>query len=472
MHELEGILSDDLRKELDDVTLPFTSDTPSDAELRIAQAQLVGWLEGLFHGIQATCSPSRCRPSSSSRRCASGAPSSRAARPRAPRRVPRVAMTAPQSLPNLDWEPTELAPLPGGAAAGVARPGRARRRARRAARAAAARVRGRGAHAAAVARAGRRGQGLPAARRRLRRVVRRVLGRQHPRQAEGDPPDVAGAHVQHRRADAEGRPHRRAVREAALVTDRDARRHGAAVVPRRHGERLRVRRPRRGDPTRSAWCAATTRPPPTLNLLRAFTKGGFADLREAHQWNLRVHREPPGRSPLRRARRGDRTRAAVHGRVRHRPRVRGAAARGRLLHVARGAAARLRGGAHPARQPHRRLVRLLGAPAVDRRAHPPARRRARRVPVGRAEPDRREARSRRERPRSVVELCRRLDPAASPGRLDAREPHGRRPRRGDAARRCCARCSEPAIRSCGRATRCTATRSCTRAATRRATSTR
>jgi Bacterial proteasome activator len=52
--ELEGILSDDLRQELTDVTLPFTSDTPSDAELRIAQAQLVGWLEGLFHGIQAT----------------------------------------------------------------------------------------------------------------------------------------------------------------------------------------------------------------------------------------------------------------------------------------------------------------------------------------------------------------------------------------------------------------------------------
>jgi hypothetical protein len=51
--ELEGILSDDLRRELTDVTLQF-SDAPSDAELRIAQAQLVGWLEGLFHGIQAT----------------------------------------------------------------------------------------------------------------------------------------------------------------------------------------------------------------------------------------------------------------------------------------------------------------------------------------------------------------------------------------------------------------------------------
>jgi hypothetical protein len=54
IHELQEILSPDLRQELVDVTLPFTSETPTDAELRIAQAQLVGWLEGLFHGIQAT----------------------------------------------------------------------------------------------------------------------------------------------------------------------------------------------------------------------------------------------------------------------------------------------------------------------------------------------------------------------------------------------------------------------------------
>ncbi len=54
IHELEEILSPDLRQELSDVTLPFSSDTPSESELRIAQAQLVGWLEGLFHGIQAT----------------------------------------------------------------------------------------------------------------------------------------------------------------------------------------------------------------------------------------------------------------------------------------------------------------------------------------------------------------------------------------------------------------------------------
>jgi hypothetical protein len=51
--ELEEGLSPDLREELDRLTLPFDdSSTPSDSELRIAQAQLVGWLEGLFHGIQ------------------------------------------------------------------------------------------------------------------------------------------------------------------------------------------------------------------------------------------------------------------------------------------------------------------------------------------------------------------------------------------------------------------------------------
>jgi hypothetical protein len=51
---LEDILSDDLRQELEEVALPFENETPSESELRIAQAQLVGWLEGLFHGIQAT----------------------------------------------------------------------------------------------------------------------------------------------------------------------------------------------------------------------------------------------------------------------------------------------------------------------------------------------------------------------------------------------------------------------------------
>jgi len=53
IRELEDGLSPELREELDRLTLPFSEgETPSDAELRIAQAQLVGWLEGVFHGIQ------------------------------------------------------------------------------------------------------------------------------------------------------------------------------------------------------------------------------------------------------------------------------------------------------------------------------------------------------------------------------------------------------------------------------------
>ncbi|MET8678417.1 bacterial proteasome activator family protein [Streptomyces sp. NPDC004647] len=51
--ELEDGLAPELVEELERLSLPFTDETvPTEAELRIAQAQLVGWLEGLFHGIQ------------------------------------------------------------------------------------------------------------------------------------------------------------------------------------------------------------------------------------------------------------------------------------------------------------------------------------------------------------------------------------------------------------------------------------
>jgi len=52
IRELEAGLAPELRDELERLTLPFGGEVPSEAELRIAQAQLVGWLEGLFHGIQ------------------------------------------------------------------------------------------------------------------------------------------------------------------------------------------------------------------------------------------------------------------------------------------------------------------------------------------------------------------------------------------------------------------------------------
>ena len=52
IQELEDGLAPELRDELDRLSLPFTEGTPTEPELRIAQAQLVGWLEGLFHGLQ------------------------------------------------------------------------------------------------------------------------------------------------------------------------------------------------------------------------------------------------------------------------------------------------------------------------------------------------------------------------------------------------------------------------------------
>jgi hypothetical protein len=51
--ELAGILSEDLREELASLAPPIDEGVPTESELRVAQAQLVGWLEGLFHGIQA-----------------------------------------------------------------------------------------------------------------------------------------------------------------------------------------------------------------------------------------------------------------------------------------------------------------------------------------------------------------------------------------------------------------------------------
>ena len=53
LEEMKDVLSEDLRDELSGLTLPFDEGTPSESEILIAQAQLIGWLEGLFQGIQA-----------------------------------------------------------------------------------------------------------------------------------------------------------------------------------------------------------------------------------------------------------------------------------------------------------------------------------------------------------------------------------------------------------------------------------
>ena len=54
IRQLEATLSPELAKELDRLAIPFDDGAPTDAELRVAQGQLVGWLAGLFQGIQAT----------------------------------------------------------------------------------------------------------------------------------------------------------------------------------------------------------------------------------------------------------------------------------------------------------------------------------------------------------------------------------------------------------------------------------
>lgn len=54
LRELCEVLSPDLQEELKELVMPFETATPSESEIRIGQAQLVGWLEGLFQGIQVT----------------------------------------------------------------------------------------------------------------------------------------------------------------------------------------------------------------------------------------------------------------------------------------------------------------------------------------------------------------------------------------------------------------------------------
>ncbi|HEX6257784.1 MAG TPA: proteasome activator [Euzebyales bacterium] len=53
LSQMRSVLTGGLQEELDALTLPFDSETPTESEIRIAQAQLIGWLEGLFQGIQA-----------------------------------------------------------------------------------------------------------------------------------------------------------------------------------------------------------------------------------------------------------------------------------------------------------------------------------------------------------------------------------------------------------------------------------
>ncbi len=54
VEELRDVLSEDLQDEFAEIMIPLSNEGASEAELRVAQAQLIGWLEGVFHGIQAS----------------------------------------------------------------------------------------------------------------------------------------------------------------------------------------------------------------------------------------------------------------------------------------------------------------------------------------------------------------------------------------------------------------------------------
>ena len=194
----------------------------------------------------------------------------------------------------------------------------------------------------------------------------------------------------------------------------------------------------------------------TLNLVRAFTKGGFADLSQVHLWNQQfVASSDEGRRYEQIAAEIDRA-------------LRFMAACGidlvgeESLHQVDFYTShdaldpRLRGGAHPHGLAHRRLVRLLGAHALGGRAHAAARRRARGLPGGDPQPARVQDRRHHHAGRGGGAV-RAPRPGPHPGTPDAHLPDGggRHRRRPAAAAR--GRARTAGTPWCGRATPCTAT---------------
>ncbi len=95
--ELTDVLSEDLREELGQLAPPMESGVPTESELRVAQAQLVGWLEGLFHGSRPRCSRSKPRPAPSSRSSAVAACSHRTRSKTNLRRTPPIPAASTSS---------------------------------------------------------------------------------------------------------------------------------------------------------------------------------------------------------------------------------------------------------------------------------------------------------------------------------------------------------------------------------------
>ena len=203
--------------------------------------------------------------------------------------------------------------------------------------------------------------------------------RRDPRQAQDHPADVGGAHLRQRRADREDRPHGGPVRQAAL---RPTETRDGMELPSFRGDIVNDFAFEAGGPPARPAAAAAGLPPVGRDAeprCAPSPRAASPTSTQVHAWNQEFvgasRRGPALRGIAREIERALRFMAACGIDLERRA----PAPRGRLLHRHEGAPPRLRGGAHPARQPHRRLVRLLGPPAVDRRAHPSARRRARGV---------------------------------------------------------------------------------------------
>ena len=226
----------------------------------------------------------------------------------------------------------------------------------------------------------RRRRGFPAAGRRLRRKLRRARRQQYPRFLPRVPADGGGADLAGGVAGGEGRPHRRAVRQAALLADREARRHRAAELSRRHHQRQRLHRRRRARPTR----AASSRPIGSRRrrstCCAPSPQGGYANLANVHHWMLGFVKDSPQSQPLpgtwptASPRRSASCAPAASIREAH-PEL-------RTTDFYTSHEALLLGyeqAMTPRRFDHRRLVLHLRPYAVDRRPHAPARSRPCRV---------------------------------------------------------------------------------------------
>ena len=219
-------------------------------------------------------------------------------------------------------------------------------------------------------------RGVPAAGRRLRRKLRRVLRRHHPRHLQGDAADGDGADLRRQGAGGQGGPDGRPVRQAALGRRPKSSTASSCPATAATSSTISTSRPRRACPTPQKMLQAYTQAAASLNLLRAFSTGGYADVHQVHSLDARLYRERRGRDATATWPTGFPTRSISCGRRRHSAtrRIRCNTVDFYTSHEA--LLLEYEEALTPDRLHHRPAGGGLGPHALDRRPHPPARRRA------------------------------------------------------------------------------------------------